>query len=106
MITLRIIILAVMIGSSVPPHSIDIGNPIERQQISIQIPAIVEHAAPVVSVKDKAIVKPTINEGRSYKQVVEEAFERVYKEVNLMLDETVDNYGCAGGYNSAIISAL
>lgn len=89
MMTLKIAILAVMISSSVPPHSMDINKPIEYQQV----PAIVNYITKVIPVKQAAPIRQTINEDKTYEQSMREAFERIYEEVNAMLDEVVDGRG-------------
>lgn len=120
MMTLKMAILAIMIGSSaVPLHRGDINKAFERPQVSEVInyavsdqmlsndfipvhkdtsalgtrkPAHV-NAAPVekvVPVKHMAPARPEINKDKTYDQCMREAFERIYEEVNRMLDELVD----------------
>ena len=99
--TLKMAILAMMISSSaIPMHNIDINKAVEYPRPAEVINYTVTNTSvldsnklvdtQVAPVEKVAPAKTSINRDKTYDQCMKEAFERIYEEVNRMLDETVD----------------
>lgn len=54
------------------------------------MPAQQAAAQSAATIEDTLIDRPTINEDKTYEQCMKEAFDRLYEEINRMLDEVVD----------------
>ncbi|MDP3790500.1 MAG: hypothetical protein Q8R38_00420 [Candidatus Omnitrophota bacterium] len=108
MMTLKMAIIAMMISSSaVPFNGSDVNKAIEHPRISevmdYSVPkdtsaldvkdiadaqyAPVDQAAPV---EEAVSARQTVNGDKTYEQCMREEFERIYEEINRMLNEVVD----------------
>ena len=99
MMTLKFALITMMVGSNMLPMHMDrINTPMDQPKAQIEIvnretlPAttlLVEEAVPVTSVEKKE-GPAAINQDKTYEQCMNEAFERIYEEVNRLLDQMPD----------------
>lgn len=93
MMTLKIAILAMMIGSSaVPMHNGDINKAMVCPQVPIVAVSNDTSALDTMRSTDTKTVpvRQVINKDKTYEQCMREAFERIYAEINRLLDGVVD----------------
>jgi len=99
MMTLKFALIAMMVGSNMLPMHMDkINIPMEQPraqigivniEISPAVPVQEEEVVPVAPV-EKNEEPVAINQDKTYEQCMKEAFERIYEEVNRLLDEIPD----------------
>jgi hypothetical protein len=84
MFTLKFAMIAMMAGSSVlPMHTENMQVPTANPKARIEI--VNEVIVPAAPINEEEPV--TINRDKTYEQCMREAFEKVYEEVNRMLDQ-------------------
>ena len=66
------------------------GQMFSRDFTPIQKDASTLDSRQLMPAKHASTVRPGINTDKTYEQCMREAFERIYEEVNRMLDEVVD----------------
>lgn len=85
MFTLKFAMIAMMAGSNMLPLNTEsIHNPVIYPKPQIEI--VNEAILPIAPIEREEEF-PTINQDKTYEQCTKEAFERVYEEVNRVLDQ-------------------
>ncbi|MDP2929405.1 MAG: hypothetical protein Q8O01_05005 [Candidatus Omnitrophota bacterium] len=88
MLTLKLTIIAMVFGSgALLMHTENIHTPAVHTGTHIEI--VNKEIVPIIPIEKKE--EPvSIDQGKAYEQCKREAFERVYEEVNRMLDQIPD----------------
>ncbi|MDO8535646.1 MAG: hypothetical protein Q7S30_01350 [Candidatus Omnitrophota bacterium] len=92
MITLNFAMITMMIGSSMlPMHTQNIHAPMMNPAAQVEIIHNEEIASPAIEKEEVAnsvdTTPSSINSDKTYEQCMKEAFEKVYDEVNRLLDQ-------------------
>ena len=94
MITLNFAMVAMMIGFSVlPMHTENMHTPMTYPTAKVEIvdiEVINREIVPVAPIEKKE-TPGSINQNKTYEQCMKEAFERIYEEVNRLLDQIPDH---------------
>ena len=87
MMTIKFALIAMMISSSALPVNMEkVNNAIIYPRPQIEV--VNQKAAPEIQTEETR--KDSINKDKTYEECKKEAFERVYEEVNRMLDQIPD----------------
>jgi len=90
MITLKFAMIVMIAGTSMlPMHTENMHTPVIYPKPQIEI--VNELILPAVPKEKKESIM--INQHKTYEQCMKEAFERVYEEVNRLLDQIPEEYG-------------
>lgn len=83
MMTLKIAMIAMMIGGSTyaPMHTDNMNKAVEHPAAQVDVmQTVMDEVAPVYN-------EQFINQDKTYEECMNEAFERIYEEVNRLLDQ-------------------
>ena len=90
MFTINFAMIMMVVGSSVlPMHTENMQTPMIYPRTQIEV--VNELILPAVPKEKEEPI--TINQHKTYEQCMKEAFERVYKEVNRLLDQIPEECG-------------